>query len=81
MRISALAQLASRRQVGFQGQTLAAPFHPVCRSQIDVGVQTSDRKLAGEMKGFHWMTGYGDWRKELGYALQKIGIQWLDLTV
>jgi hypothetical protein len=70
----------ARRWVGFKGETLGAPFLPICRSQIDVGIHASDRKLAGEMKGFHWMTGYGDWRKELGYALQKIGIQWLDLT-
>ena len=28
------------------------------------------------MPGFHWMTGYGDYTKELGYALKRVGIQW-----
>ncbi len=28
------------------------------------------------MPGFHWMTGYGDYRRELGYALKRVGIQW-----
>jgi hypothetical protein len=32
--------------------------------------------LAERMPGFHWMTIYGDYIKEAGYALKKIGIGW-----
>jgi hypothetical protein len=31
------------------------------------------------MRGFHWMTAYGDWSREVGYALRKAGVGWLDL--
>jgi hypothetical protein len=31
------------------------------------------------MPGFHWMTGYGDYMKETGYALKRIGIEWEQL--
>ena len=70
----------ARRWVGFKGSVLGSPFLPICRSQIDCGIDASDQKLALEMKGFHWMTGYGDYRRELGYALRKAGVEWLDLT-
>jgi hypothetical protein len=35
--------------------------------------------MAQHMRGFHWMTGYGDWTRELAYALKKAGIEWVDL--
>jgi len=38
------------------------------------------RTLAKRMPGFHWMTGYGDYMRELGYALKKVGIKWENLT-
>jgi len=28
------------------------------------------------MPGFHWMTGYGDYLRELGYAVKRVGIEW-----
>jgi hypothetical protein len=28
------------------------------------------------MPGFHWMTCYGDYAKEIGYALKRVGIHW-----
>jgi hypothetical protein len=31
------------------------------------------------MAGFHWMTCFGDYRKEIGYALRRVGIQWDNL--
>jgi len=33
-------------------------------------------KLAERMPGFHWMTGYGDHMREIGYALKKVDIEW-----
>ena len=32
--------------------------------------------LAERMPGFHWMTIYGDYMKEIGYALRRIPIKW-----
>ena len=28
------------------------------------------------MPGFHWMTAYGDYLKEVGYALRRVDIDW-----
>lgn len=69
----------ARRWVGFVGEVAGNPFLPICRSQIDAGFKCSNEKLAEEMRGFHWMTGYGDWTRELAYALKKVGIQWVGL--
>jgi hypothetical protein len=32
--------------------------------------------LAERMPGFHWMTSYGDYNREVGYALKRVGIEW-----
>jgi hypothetical protein len=64
------------RYVGLLGDIVCAPFLPICRSQIDIKIACSDQALAENMPGFHWMTIYGDYIKEAGYALKKIGIKW-----
>jgi hypothetical protein len=69
-----------KRWVGFEGEVAGNPFLPICRSQIDVGIKGSDRRLAQEMRGFHWMTCYGDYLKETGYALNKLGVGWLNIS-
>ncbi len=38
--------------------------------------RATSRTLAKRMPGFHWMTGYGDYHAELGYALKRVGIEW-----
>ena len=43
---------------------------------MDVAHQVSDLKLAQAMPGFHWDTIYGDYLREVGYALKKTPIQW-----
>ncbi|UCD48783.1 MAG: hypothetical protein JSW27_14760 [Phycisphaerales bacterium] len=68
------------RWVGLKGEIVDAPFMPICRSQIDISFTCDSQKLAQRMPGFHWMTGYGDYMKEIGYACKKVGIQWEDLT-
>ncbi len=67
---------ASKRWLGLRGEILEAPFLPICRSQIDVGFPCDDRTLAQRMPGFHWMTAYGDFTRELPYALKRVGIAW-----
>lgn len=68
----------NRRWVGFEGDIVAVPFMPICRSQIDVSIPGSTTKLLETMGGFHWMTAYGSYLRETGYALKKIGV---DLAV
>lgn len=70
----------SQRWVGLTGEIADVPFMDICRSQIDVRFTCSSRELAEKMPGFHWMTCYGDYLKETGYALKKVGIRWDDLT-
>jgi hypothetical protein len=71
---------AAKRWIGFGGKIVANPFLDICRSQVDVSIDGDCEKLAEVMCGFHWMMCYGDYRKEVGYALGKVGIDWLDLT-
>ncbi|HSA94525.1 MAG TPA: sugar isomerase, partial [Acidobacteriota bacterium] len=67
---------AHKRWLGLLGEIVDAPFLPICRSQIDIRYKCDDRTLAQRMPGFHWMTGYGDSTRELGYALKRVGIEW-----
>ena len=32
--------------------------------------------LAERCRGFHWMMVYGDYLREIGYALKRIPIEW-----
>ena len=74
-----IPDFASRKWVGFGGSIVGNPFIDICRSQIDVKINGDCDLLLREMKGFHWMTCYGDYRKEVGYALRRVGIEWVDL--
>jgi hypothetical protein len=47
---------------------------------VDVSIDGDCDALMEEMRGFHWMLAYGDHLKETGYALRKLGIDWLDLS-
>ena len=49
-------------------------------NQIDVKINCSTDALNAETKGFHWMACYGDYLKETGYALKKVGIEFLNLS-
>ena len=67
---------AFKRWVGLLGEIVDSPFRPICRSQIDIKFTCDSLKLAERMPGFHWMTIYGDYMRETGYALRRLGIQW-----
>jgi hypothetical protein len=75
-----IPDFAFQRWVGLPGEIVEAPFRPICRSQIDVRFSCDSLKLAERMPGFHWMTSYGDYVREIGYALKRLGIQWEVLT-
>jgi len=66
---------------GFRGKVLDSPSHPACRSQIDIEIDCDYRKLLIEMQGFHVQVCYGDYLREVGYALKNIGkIEWQDFS-
>jgi hypothetical protein len=75
-----IPDFASRKWVGFAGTIVANPFLDICRSQIDVKFDCDCEELLREMKGFHWMMSYGNYLRETGYALRKVGVDWLDLS-
>lgn len=74
-----IPDFASKRWVGIKGEIINAPFMDICRSQIDIRFACDSKLLAERMPGFHWMTGYGDYRREIGYALRRVNIGWEDL--
>jgi len=65
--------------VGLAGEIVDTPFLDICRDQIDVQFKPDPQLVAERMPGFHWMVGYGDYRRELGYALRRTAIGWEDL--
>jgi hypothetical protein len=67
------------RYTGFVGEIVEAPFLPICRCQIEVAYRFPDARLAENMPGFHWMTCYGDYMREIAYALKRIPIPWENL--
>jgi hypothetical protein len=71
-----IPDFASRRWAGLKGEIVEAPFLPICRSQIDIRFACDSLTLAQRMPGFHWMTGYGDYLRETGYALRRVNIAW-----
>jgi len=70
-----MPDFAFERNVGLLGKIIANPFHDICRSQIDISFDCDSLKVAEQMPGFHWITVYGDYLKEAGYALKKMGIR------
>jgi len=75
-----IPDFAVKRWVGLLGEIIDAPFMDICRSQIDISYECDDLTLAERMPGFHWMSCYGDYMKELSYSLKKVGIKWENLT-
>jgi hypothetical protein len=71
-----VADFKEERWMGLMAKIVDHPFLPICRSQIDVRYQVPDQLVAERMPGFHWMTIYGDYHREIGYAIKKIPIKW-----
>ena len=59
----------------FVGEIADVPFLPICRSQIVIRYSSSDRLLAEQMRGYHWITFYGDYQREVEYALRRTRIK------
>ena len=66
---------------GFRGKVLDSPSHPACRSQIDIAIDGDFRSLLRQMQGFHVQVCYGDYLREVGYALKKVGkVEWQNFS-
>ncbi len=61
---------------GFRGRIIDSPAYDMCRSQMDVAIDGDWRRMAREMQGFHAVVTYGDYLREVGYVLGKVGIEW-----
>lgn len=71
----------NKQHLGFEGEIIDNPFLDICRTQIDVQIKGSVDTLNEQTRGFHWNVCYGNYLKEYGYALRKIGVNWMNLTV
>jgi hypothetical protein len=69
-----------KKWLAFEAEIIDNPFLDICRSQIDVKINGSTDALNAETKGFHWMACYGNYLNEVGYALKKVGIDYLNLS-
>jgi hypothetical protein len=71
---------ASRRWMGFEAEIIDNPSLPMCRTQIDLQYRGDSDRVNQETKGYHWMVAYGNYLRETGYALKKVGVDWLNLS-
>lgn len=60
---------------GFRGKIVGSPSYPACRSQMEIAIDGDWQRLLREMQGFHTQIVYGDYTREVGYALKKLGGQ------
>jgi hypothetical protein len=77
---SLVASFAGDHWVGFTGTITDHPSYDVCRSQLDCTIDGDWKRLRREMRGFHWITGYGQYLDEIGYALGKVGVRWVNVS-
>ncbi len=75
-----VCDFASERWLGLEGTVLENPALDICTTQSDLQINGDCKQLAQEMRGFHWMTCYGNYLREVGYVLEKVGVDWLDIS-
>lgn len=66
--------------LGFEGEVIDNPFLDICRSQTDIQIKGDCDVLNAQTRGFHWMASYGNYLRETGYALKKVGVGWNNLS-
>ena len=73
-----IPNLVCTKWQSFRGKIVDTPSYPACRSQMEILIDGDWKRLVREMQGFHTQIVYGDYTRELGYALKKTGgdIQW-----
>jgi len=73
-------EYSTGRWLGFKGKVLRNPDYEICRSQQDVEIIGNWQKLKNEVRDSHWVTVYGDYLKECGYAARKLGLAWENIS-
>ncbi len=71
-----LPNLACTKWMGFRGRIAESPNYDMCRSQMDVAIDGDWKRLLVQMQGFHTVITYGDYLREVGYVLKRMGIAW-----
>ena len=69
-------EYSTGRWLGFKGEVIRNPYYEICRSQQDV-------RIIGdwsEVRDSHWISTYGDYLKEAGYAARKLHLTWDNIT-
>jgi hypothetical protein len=69
-----------RKWMGVSAEVIGSPSYPICRSQVDVQVKGDWERVNSEVQGWHWQTVYGDYLREVGYAIKKKNIAWNMVT-
>jgi hypothetical protein len=70
-----IPNLVCTKWQAFRGTIAGSPSYPACRSQMEIRIEGDWKRLLREMEGFHTQIVYGDYLRELGYALKKLGGQ------
>jgi len=66
---------------GFRGAIVDTPSLPMCRSQMDIAIDGDVNRITERIEGFHAQVVYGDYLREVGYALKKLGgLEWVNYT-
>ncbi len=65
---------------GYRAEILDSPAFDMCRSQMDVRVDGDWQKMLRDLQGFHTVVCYGDYLREVGYVLKKVGMEWESFT-
>jgi hypothetical protein len=66
----------AERWLGLSGKIVDHPLMPICRSQLEVALAADRPTVAGRVPGFHWMLVYGNYLREVGYALKQVPVRW-----
>lgn len=67
---------------GFRGKVADTPSLPMCRSQMDIEIDGDIERITERIEGFHAQVVYGDYLREIGYALKKLGgLEWVNYSV
>jgi len=75
-----MPDFAFKHYVGLLGKIVDNPSLDICRTQIDISFDCDSKIVAEQMQGFHWVTVYGDYMREMGYALKRVGINFKNLV-
>ncbi len=73
-------EYAVGRWVGCRGEVIDNPFLEICRSQQDVRIEGDWKRLLHEVRDSHWLMVYGDHLREIGYAANRLGVVWDNIS-